>query len=158
LAGLAALGLALAYGPRGGMGGPQQGMKAGLADAMHNKVPTLLGITLEEFVALRQSGKTLAQIAQERGVDLAKLEAQLVGIRNAAIDEAVKAGAITEAQAVQMKARNQEMVKIMLQKEVGPMGGAQAYGRRAGQDVAPGTPKGPGHPTQRGSFGPGRNR
>ncbi len=177
LVGLAAVGLALAYGPRGGLGGPnmpgagvgapQLGVTAGLAGTLHDEVAALLGVTPEELIALHRQGKTLAQIAQELGVDPAKLEAQLVEIRNAAIDEAVKSGALTEAQAALMKTRTQAVVRAMLQREIGPNAGfvygpafgAQAYGRRTGQPVGPGAPQGPGYPTcpyfpQGGSFGP----
>ncbi|WP_243026982.1 hypothetical protein [Thermus albus] len=167
LAGLAVVGLALAYGPRAGMGAPQLGVTAGLAGTLHDEVAALLGITPEELIALHQAGKTLAQIAQELGVDPAKLEAQLVEIRNTAIDEAVKAGSLSDAQAALMKARTQAVVRAMLQREIGPASGfaygpaqgAQAYGRRTSQPVAPGAPQGPGYPTcpyfpQGGSFGP----
>lgn len=169
LAGLATLGLALAYGPRAGfgVGTPQAGVSAGLAGTLHDEVAALLGLTPEELIALHQQGKTLAQIAQELGADPAKLEAQLVQVRNAAIDEAVKAGSLTEAQATLMKTRTQAVVRATLQREIGPAAGfvygpaygAQAYGRRTGQPVGPGTPQGPGYPTcpyfpQGGSFGP----
>lgn len=172
LAGLVVAGLALAFGPR--MGAPQQGVTAGLAGTLHDEVAALLGVTPEELIALHQAGKTLAQIAQELGVDPTRLEAQLVEIRNAAIDEAVKAGSLTAAQATMMKTRTQAVVRAMLQREVGPVAGfvygpaqgAQAYGRRTGQPVGPGAPQGPGYPTcphspQGGSFGPfgpGSNR
>lgn len=153
LVGLAAVGLALAYGPRGGFGGPnmpgagigspQLGVTAGVAGTLQDEVAALLGVTPEELIALHQQGKTLAQIAQELRVDPAKLEAQLVEIRNAAIDEAVKSGALTEAQAALMKTRTQAVVRAMLQREVGPN-----YGRRTGQPVGPGAPQGPGYPTR----------
>lgn len=177
LVGLLAVGLALAYGPRGGFGGPnmpgagvgapQLGVTAGLAGTLHDEVAALLGVTPEELIALHQQGKTLAQIAQELGVDPVKLEAQLVEIRNSAIDEAVKSGALTEAQAALMKTRTQAVVRAMLQREIGPVAGfaygpaygAQAYGRRTGHPVGPGAPQGPGYPAcpyfpQGGSFGP----
>ncbi len=70
---------------------------------LHDDVVTALGLAPEELMALRQQGKTLAQIAQERGVDLASLEAKLVQARNAAIDEALKNGSLSEAQAAWMK-------------------------------------------------------
>ncbi|GAB5603490.1 hypothetical protein FJNA_20160 [Thermus sp. FJN-A] len=167
LVGVAALGMALAYGPRFGAGlgagTPQAGVAAGLAGTLHDEVAALLGVTPEELIALHQQGKTLAQIAQELGVDLGKLEAQLVEVRNAAIDEAVKAGSLTQAQAALMKTRTQAVVRAMLQREVGPAAGfvygpaygAQAWGKRTGQPVAPA----PGYPTcpyfpQGGAFGP----
>jgi len=96
LAGLVAVGLAVAYGPRAGfgVGTPQAGVVAGLAGTLHDEAASLLGLTPEELVALHQQGKTLAQIAQELGVDPAKLEAELLEARNAAIDLAVLAEAL----------------------------------------------------------------
>lgn len=96
LAGLVAAGLAVAYGPRAGfgVGTPQAGVVAGLAGTLHDEAASLLGLTPEELVALHQQGKTLAQIAQELGMDPAKLEAELVEARNSAIDQAVQAGAL----------------------------------------------------------------
>lgn len=85
-------------------------------------------------------------------------EGQRVEIRNAAIDEAVKAGSLTAAQAALMKTRTQAVVRAMLQREIGPASGfaygpaqgVQAYGRHAGQPVAPRVPQGGG----KGPFGP----
>jgi hypothetical protein len=163
---VAVLGLALAGGPRmggarqaGEMGGPQVGMAAGLVRALHDDVATVLGLAPEELLALRQQGKTLAQIAQERGVDLANLEAKLVQARNAAIDEALKNGSLSEIQAARMKARTQVAVQAMLQREAGPAVGS-AHAKGAGPAAAPREPTWPHSPRggASGPFGPARNR
>ncbi len=84
-------------------------------------------------------------------MDLASLEAKLVQARNAAIDEALKNGSLSEAQAAWMKARTQVAVRAMLERQVGPAAGL-AYARGAGRAAAPG---GPGYPTSPRSPGAG---
>lgn len=143
LLGTLAMGLALAYGPRmgaapnparPGVGTPQAGVAAGLPRSFHDDVARLLGLSVDELTALHRSGKSLLDIAKERGVDAAKLQAELAKARDAAIDQAVKAGRISEAQAAMMKARAQVAIQTMLERQAGPNGGqphGQAFGMRA---------------------------
>jgi len=89
-------------GGRGGRGGAMHGVLAeyqGLVDA---EIAKALGMTVEELTAAKTAGKTLATLAQEKGVEVAKLqEAAQVG-HAAALAQAVTDGKITQAQADQM--------------------------------------------------------
>lgn len=141
-----ALGAALAYGPRWMGGGNPAGMpgtSAALQGTQHGQVATFLGLSLEQLTALRLEGKTLADIARERGVDPAKLEAQLINSRNTAIDQAVKQGTLSAAQASWLKTRSEALVKATLSRPVGPNSGL-GYGSQGNRDGA-----GPGHGPQR---------
>lgn len=82
LLGTLAMGLALAYGPRmgtpqnqarPGVGTPQMVVVAGLPRSLHDDAARLLGLSAEELLALRRSGKSLLDIAKEKGLDAAKL-------------------------------------------------------------------------------------
>ncbi len=154
IVGILVLGAALAYGPRwaGGMQGGQPAVAAGLQGTLHDEAAAILGITPEELIALHREGKTLTDIAKELGVDTTKFEAQLVEVRNEAIDQAVTAGTLSSQQATLMKTRTQAIVKATLTREVGPnagffydpASGAQNWGKRTNTPVGPGTGYGPG--------------
>jgi len=159
-----AISLAFAYGPRfqsgttpanaAGYGG-QARAGAVFAGTLHDEAAALLGITADELVALGQDGKTLADIAADLGQNATDFQAQLVAARNDAIDQAVQAGELTEAQATMMKTRTEAVVTALIKAPIGPNAGfaygpargAMAYGQKAGRAVGPaGSP---------GGYGPG---
>lgn len=150
--GILALGAALAYGPRwmSGGNGSGPGMNPALQGTLHDQAAGFLGISPEQLSTLCLQGKTLADIARERGVDPAKLEVQLINSRNAAIDQAVKQGSLSVAQANLMKSRSQALVKTTLNRPIRPNSGlgygAQGSGAGYGPQRAGGrwaTPQGP---------------
>lgn len=102
---------ALAQGPNpssnNGGGGPCQ--VAGLLDVdpaeMHAAIAEALGVSVEEFEAARAGGTTLFQLAQQLGVEMDVVREAMSAVREAAIDEALAAGEITEAQAQWLKTR-----------------------------------------------------
>ena len=65
-----------------------------------------------------KSGKTLAQIAQERGVDKQKVIDLLVTQQKARLDEAVKAGKLTEDQAKRWREGLQERTRQIVDGQV----------------------------------------
>jgi len=77
-------------------------------------VAKLLGMTVDQIHADRLAGKSLAQIAQEKGVATQALVNAMVEARKAALDARVKAGSLTQAQAdaalATMKARIAESI------------------------------------------------
>ncbi|MEJ2288281.1 MAG: hypothetical protein P8Y02_06450 [Deinococcales bacterium] len=169
-----ALSLAFAYGPRfQGEVGPasQAGYGAGqvragaiFAGTLYDEAASLLGITADELVALGQNGKTLADVASDLGQDAGQFQAQLVSARNDAIDQAVQAGQLTEAQASMMKTRTEAVVAAQLKAPIGPnagfaygpASGAKALGQRAGRAVGPaGSPGGYGPNGAGGGYGYG---
>ena len=95
--------------PAPSSGRPGQCGEAGLLnidqEAMHAAIADALGITVAEFEAARADGTPLFLLAQELGVDIDIVQAAMRDVREAAIDEALAAGTITEAQAEWMRLR-----------------------------------------------------
>ena len=86
-------------GPRGGGRGPGGGVLEPYEDLIHEKIAAALGISLEEFDAARDAGKTLYDLAEKYDVDFDVVrEATLEG-RAEAIKQAVADGVITQEQA-----------------------------------------------------------
>lgn len=89
-------------------GGPCQ--EAGLLSVdtaeMHAAIADALGITESEFDAMRADGTSLYLIAQELGVDIDTVRAAMNDVRDAAIDEALAAGTISQEQAEWMRSRS----------------------------------------------------
>lgn len=83
---------------RDGRGGMMFGGGAG-----SKVVQELLGMTHEEIHAALDSGQTLAQLAESKGVTQADLVAALVAEATERIDQAVADGRIDEARATEMK-------------------------------------------------------
>lgn len=153
-----AMGLALAYGPRAGalpigaqagVGAPRAGVATGLPHSLHDEAARLLGLNGDELLVLRRSGQSLLEIAKERGLDIPWLQAKLAQARNAAIDQAVGAGTISEAQGAMMKARTQAAIQAMLERQAGPALG-QPRGQGLGAKVGAGAPGGRGPRWNRG--------
>ena len=99
-------------GHRGGFGhhGP-----ASLAAAA-----TYLGLTEAELHTELESGKTLAQIAKDKGKSVDGLKTALTGDTKAKLDAAVKAGKITQAQADDMLKRMTDHLDDLVNGTGGP--------------------------------------
>ena len=76
---------------------------------------TLFKMTREELVAQLQGGKTILDIAKEKGLTAADVSKAVVDTRSVAINAAVKAGRITQAQADQMIENMTENVTRMIE-------------------------------------------
>jgi hypothetical protein len=63
-----------------------------------------------------KSGKTIAQIAKEKGIDVAQLRQQLITTANNGIDQAVKSGWMSAAEAAKLKAKVAGDVDQMLNR------------------------------------------
>ena len=108
-------------------------------------------MTPEQIATERQAGKSLAQIAAAKNVDKATLIKTILDSRKAGLDQAVKDGRITQAQADQMTAQMTERVTAMVDETaVGGRGGA-CFGAQDGDmpcwdgDEAIGTGQGTGY-------------
>jgi hypothetical protein len=73
-----------------------------MGSMMHDDLETLLGISHEQIHEAHLAGKSLAEIAAERGVGEAQLIDALIQGREAALAEAVASGRITQQAADQM--------------------------------------------------------
>lgn len=65
----------------------------------HSSIAERLGITIDELQAARAEGKTLADLAEELGIDLEEVRAGMRGVDAEALQQAVEEGRITQEQA-----------------------------------------------------------
>ena len=115
-----------------GMGGQNRPDWAGMDD----EVEALLGLTDNQLHTERLAGKSLAQIAQAKGISKDTLTGKILAEKKADLDKAVADGKLTQAQADLMLARMQAQVPTMVERtSVGP-----AFGPRQGQGQGPMTP------------------
>lgn len=99
---------------------------ASLQGAVDGVIAEALGLTTDELHALKVEGASIAQIAADRNVDLADLEAAFLAARQEAIDELLAEGTITELQAENMTARGTDAFTALSTRE------GCAEGRNAG--------------------------
>lgn len=106
-------------------------------------IPTILGLTQAEVMALRHDGLSLAQIAERQQIDPQKLIDALKVQWAERIDARLAYGAITAETASNLKAQLETQAKDMVYKVTvggmrgaavgaGPMGGGRAMGGGAG--------------------------
>ena len=113
------------HGGKGGHGGPGGHGPAKFATV---KLATTLKLTETELQTQLKSGKTLKQIADAQNVDIADVKATLTADFKAHLDEEVKSGEHTQAEAdaklAEFKTRLDDMVN-----GIRPAGGAEGHGR-----------------------------
>jgi hypothetical protein len=130
--------VAFAHGPGGqGRGGKCGGLMGRWGDSTNSLVAVaadVLGMERADLIAELQTGKTIAQVAQERGVDPQAIVDAFIAIRAESLAEAVAAGCITQEQADLMLAHLAEEVAERLNEPF-----SFGYGRRGGSRWAPGS-------------------
>lgn len=100
------------------------GMGRYFAGAMHNTIAEELGMTAEELRAERLAGKSIAEIAQERGIDFEGLKAVVIEARTGLLEELVKDGIVTEEQKNYMEQNMKSRMETMMERNnVGPING-----------------------------------
>jgi len=122
-------------GMRGGDARGERGMPewVGMDDAAEK----LLGMTEAEIQAARLDGKSLAELAQAKGVSKDALVKAILDEHKADLAKLVADGKMTQAQADAMVSRMQEQVKLMVERTgTGPMWQNQP-GQGQGQNSAP---------------------
>ncbi len=126
-------------GMRGGMGqGAGYGYNAAgtgegiLHDAMVSYFAEKLGLTVDQINTRLANGETMAQIAYSTGLTVDQFRTLMVDARSQAIDQAVKDGTLTQAQADWMKQRGAGMV--------GSRGASMGRGAGQGQYANPACP------------------
>ncbi len=98
------------------------------AGIVSNAITNLLGMTPQQIYAERSAGKTLSEIAREKGVtDQQLIDAMLAGHQEA-ISLAVKDGRITQSQADWMLTQMKTMAPLQLSKPFGPGGMGRMHG------------------------------
>jgi hypothetical protein len=84
-------------GGQGGSGGPGDGT-GDMHDYIVDAQAEALGITVDEFLARREAGETLYDIATSLGLDLDQLTEVLTQARNQAMEQAYGDGLMTQEQ------------------------------------------------------------
>jgi len=79
-------------------------VSASIANAGLEAAAKTLGMTTDALTSALRSGKTLLDLAREKNVDVLKLRTAIADAQKAAIDQAVKEGKLTQAQADKLKA------------------------------------------------------
>jgi hypothetical protein len=143
------------FGPRAGQGPAGLGGPAWGGQSTLDAVSQLLGLTPEQIHEQRLAGKSLLQIAQEKGVSKEALVNAILAAKKAALDSLVSAGKLTQAQADAMYAHMQTQVPNAVERtSVGPANGRGNTGNCPGLNSGqqnPGTGMRPG--SRGGRFG-----
>lgn len=102
--------------------------------AMIDTISTFIGRTSDEVRTERQSGKSLADIAAEKGVAKEKLLDQMVQQRKAQLDALVKEGKLNQEQADQYLDQMKNRMGTMIERtETGKPDFAQGRGQGKGR-------------------------
>jgi hypothetical protein len=126
-------------GPGGGAGGPSGAVGRGPGLAVAAKA---LGIDASELRTDLQSGKTIAQVAKAKGVDVQTVIDAIVQDMQSHLADAVSNGRLSQAQADQMKAHATERATALVngQRPAGPPPGMGAPGAPSASGSAPSAP------------------
>ncbi len=130
--------------------GPPGRGPGGAFDGM-NDVAKLLGMTPDQIWAERVQGKTLADLAKEKGVDTQQLVDALVASQKAMLDQAVTGNRLTQAQADKWLEWYTQAAALQLTEPYGPGFG---FGGMRGGPGGPGGMRGPGPGDQNGNTPP----
>jgi lambda repressor-like predicted transcriptional regulator len=127
---------------------PKAGSRpGGPADGMSD-IATLLDMTPDQIWAERVQGKTLADLAKEKGVGTQPLVDALVASQKTMLDQSVTDNRLTQAQADKWLEWYKQAAALQLTEPYGP-----GFGGFGGMRGAPGGPGGRGGPG--GMHGPG---
>ena len=128
-------------------GGPADGAPGGVSD-----IAKLLNMTPDQIWAERVQGKTLADLAKEKGVDTQQLVDVLVASQKTMLDRSVTDNRLTQAQADKWLEWYKQAAALQLTEPYGLGFGGLLGGMRGGPG-GHGGPGGPGAPN--GVRGPG---
>jgi hypothetical protein len=132
-----------------GFGGP--GHEFGLfgGQAVLDAAAQALGMTTADLTTELRSGKSLADVAQEKNVDANTVKQAMIDAAKAQVDQALQDGRLTEDQATQLKQRIDEAAASLdlSQPFPGPGGFFGRGGDRGGPFFGPGQPPAPPTPT-----------
>lgn len=106
------------------------------AGSMSEQIAKVLGMTLDELRSARTDGKSVAEIAKEKGMNEDKLVADLLQARKTELAQLVKEGNMTQEQMDAMMERMESNIQAAIQRQsVGPMhgnGGKKGMGHGRG--------------------------
>ena len=107
-------------GRMGGIGGPQ--------NSLISIAAKVLGMKVEDLTAALNNGQTIADVAKQKGVALDKIVTEFMAPRISAMQDAVKAGRLTQAQADQNIATMKQQVTEHLNQKFTPGQPGQTFG------------------------------
>jgi hypothetical protein len=110
--------------------GPGRGRLGRVGDVL-STAATALGVTPAELRTAIRSGKSIAEVAKDKGVDVQKVIDALVSARSTRIDEAVTAGKLTQEQGTARKAELKSRVTAFVNGTRRHGGRRFGHGRRA---------------------------
>lgn len=118
----------------GGMGAMHEWMlqSGGMHETVWNAMAEQLGLTSDELTAETNSGKTLAQIAQEKGISTKDLAVTMGTSMQAGLVQAVKDGKLTQEQADLMLQQMDGQYEWMINNMGAGMMGTGAMGNGGG--------------------------
>ena len=99
------------------MGGMMGGMMFGGANPM-NEIAKALGTDLPKLFDELRAGKTIADLAAAKSLNLDDVKAKVVAVHKENLDKAVKAGWFTQEQADQRQAWMEQQVDYMLKGQM----------------------------------------
>jgi hypothetical protein len=111
-----------------GRGSQSGGATGGVHDTVWQALAEKLGLTSDELTAQIKDGKTLAQIAEEKGLSTKDLAAVMETTMKAGLDQAVKDGQLTQAQADLMLQHMAGQYEWMITNMGGAIGNSGAIG------------------------------
>jgi lambda repressor-like predicted transcriptional regulator len=119
-------GLGLGLLPKLGFGGPGPFGPGGLFRALHGSHPIAaaadyLGMSEADVIAALRNGKTLAQLAQDKGKSVEGLKKAITDSLQANLDQAVKDGVITKEQAQRLEAKVSSLVDSFVEGKAGSL-------------------------------------
>jgi polyhydroxyalkanoate synthesis regulator phasin len=108
-------GMPLPISPRRQGPTPQQKIAAAASKLMLDTAANTLGLSPRDLQGELRDGLTLAEIAQQKGIDPNKLKTAMLTATNARIDEAVKNGKLAQDKANELKAKLAEKLDLSKQ-------------------------------------------
>ena len=100
------------------------GMGKQFAGSMSEQIAKALGMTMDELRSARVEGKSVADLAKEKGVNEDNLVADLLQARKSELEQLVKNGKITQERMDAMLDQMESNIEVAIQRNtVGPMNG-----------------------------------
>lgn len=135
------------------------GMGRYLAGSMHDTVAKELGMTADELRIERWDGKSIAEIAEERGIDLEELKAAALNTRVELLQELEEEGIVTEEQKNYMEQNMERRMETQMERNiVGPGNGQGPRMRQGNGNCLMWNRDFDNQPFRQGGKGPGNGR
>lgn len=106
------------------MTGNGAGMGQMFAGTMPKTIAEALGMTVDELQAARAEGKSVADLAKEKGIKLDDLTNKMINARKSQLEQLVKDGKITQGQMDIMLSNMKTMIEQAIERDtIGPVNG-----------------------------------